>query len=66
MKRRSFLKGILGTIAFALCPLPIPSPNIEEPTVKWGEKTLTRGRSYFDAGFVYCPYIPMQLVKAKV
>lgn len=62
MNRRSFLKGLLGLGACLL--LPIPKLKEETPTVKWGDKTLAyKGKTSFEAGYVYCPYIPLQLVR---
>lgn len=73
MNRRSFLKGLLGVVAVTLCPIPLPKVERWEAKAGYNKGTVSdihtvgyKGKNSFDAGYVYCPYIPLQIVKAKI
>lgn len=58
LSRRGFLGTLLGALVAPYIPRP-PTKEIIEPIV-----TAYKGVTAFDAGVFYCPYIPLQMVKA--
>lgn len=60
MNRRNFLK-MLG-IGFAIPFLP-KVESIEAPLLEKGFNT-ERGSSAYNSGLFYCPYVPLQMVRA--
>lgn len=60
MNRRSFLRGLLGIPAVALVskiPIVEASP-LSDLILPY------KGKTAFDAGVFYCPYVPLQGVRA--
>ena len=65
MKRRTFIKGIIGTAVIILCPVSIPEPYDpfkvymdaakEANNIRVGYKC----KVVWDEPYVYCPYIPV-------
>lgn len=67
MNRRTFLKGlILGVVAAVVAPsilLPAEKPvevKQESPIVGY------KGYQYFEAGYVYAPYIPLTVTAVLI
>lgn len=77
MNRRSFLKAALfglGALAIPSTLIPKREPNYEPwyaPAGLQRGKILEpitveyKGRTVFDAGYVYCPYIPLTIMRAR-
>lgn len=61
MNRRGFLGGMLAAIGAAIMG-PIKGDALAAPIAKAAYK----GKQAFDAGFFYCPYIPVQFMKPKI
>ena len=60
MNRRSFLRGLLGIPAVALVskiPIIEASP-LSDMVLPY------KGKTAFDAGVFYCPYVPLQMCRA--
>ena len=68
MKRRTFLKGLLFAALIPKFLIPkeeiVPVIDKFEPLDN-NYKVGYKGKSSFEAGFIYCPYIPLQLLKTK-
>lgn len=65
--RRGFLKNLAATVAAVVLPVTVVSydpvkQQVVDPVVNTTFLRGYKGAEFLETGYVYCPYIPLQIV----